>query len=76
MAEPLKNRFGPQVPTRIAAMVTAAHPSFPTRAFVRDALAGYEPLDLMARARHIATALHAIEVEDTLVKIMKEAAAA
>ncbi len=59
MAEPLKNRFGPQVPTRIAAMVTAAHPSFPTRAFVRDALAGYEPLDLMARARHIATALHA-----------------
>lgn len=58
MAEPLKNRFGPQVPRRIAAMIADVFPAFPAKEFVRDALAGYEPLDLMARARHISGALH------------------
>ena len=57
MAEPLKNQFGPDVPRAIAAMVTAVHPAFPGRAFMRDALAGDEALELMPRGRHIAKAL-------------------
>ena len=58
MAEPLKNHFGADVPKAIAAMLQAAHPPFPTKAFVRDCLAGFEALELMPRGRHIAQALH------------------
>lgn len=57
MAEPLKHRYGPEVPTRIAAMIGAVSPAFDTRAFLADALAGYEALELMPRAGHIAEAL-------------------
>jgi 3-methyladenine DNA glycosylase AlkC len=57
LAEPLKNRFGPEIPKRIAAMIAKVHPAFDSRAFVAEALAGYEPLDLMARGRKIAHAL-------------------
>ena len=58
MAEPLKNHFGADVPTTIAAMLQAAHPPFPTKAFVRDCLTGLDALELMPRGRHIAQALH------------------
>lgn len=57
MAEPLKNHFGPDVPAAIASMVAQVHPSFPVKPFMRDALAGYEPLSLTERGRHIARAL-------------------
>ena len=57
MAEPLKNHFGPDVPRAIAAMIAAVHPPFPAKAFVRDALKGYDALELMPRGRHIALAL-------------------
>ena len=57
MAEPLKNHFGPEVPQTIAAMIAAVHPPFPARAFLRDALHGYDALELMPRGRHIAQAL-------------------
>ena len=57
MAEPLKNRFGADVPKRIAETSVAAHPKFNTRGFIAAALDGYEALELMPRARHIATAL-------------------
>lgn len=57
MAEPLKNRYGPEIPARIAAMIAQVHPAFPRQAFLRDALAGYEALELMPRGRHIARAL-------------------
>lgn len=57
MAEPLKNRFGADIPARIAAAITAVHPGFPREAFVEQALAGFEPLDLMARGRHLAQVL-------------------
>jgi 3-methyladenine DNA glycosylase AlkC len=57
MAEPLKNQFGADIPRRIAGMVAAVHPDFDTGAFLRDALAGYEALELMPRGRHIAAAL-------------------
>jgi 3-methyladenine DNA glycosylase AlkC len=57
MAEPLKNSFGPEIPRVIAGMIATAHPDFPSRAFLKDALNGYEALELMPRGRKIAQAL-------------------
>ena len=57
MAERLKDLYGPEVPVRIAGMIADVHPSFPTDAFLRDALDGFEDLELTPRARHIADAL-------------------
>ena len=54
MAEPLKNRFSADVPRLIAAQISAVSPNFDTRAFMRDTLNGYDALELMPRARHIA----------------------
>lgn len=59
MAEPLKNFFGPTIPTRIAGMIAAVHPRFGRDAFVADALAGYDELELMERGWKIAHALRA-----------------
>ena len=58
MAEALKNHFGADVPATIAAMVSEVHRDFPAAAFVRDALSGFDELELMTRGRHIARALH------------------
>lgn len=57
MAEPLKNRYGPEIPRRIAAMISAVYPGFPGDAFVSEALAGYGNLNLMQRGKKIAQAL-------------------
>jgi len=57
MAEPLKNQFGADVPRAIARMISAVHPSFNSKAFVRDTLVGYEALELMPRGKKIAQAL-------------------
>ena len=57
MAEPLKNHFGADVPQAIAAMVAKVHSPFPVKKFTRDALAGYEPLSLTERGRHITRVL-------------------
>jgi 3-methyladenine DNA glycosylase AlkC len=57
MADSLKSKYGPEVPRRIAEMIARVHPVFPTRAFVEQALRGYEDLELLPRARHIARAL-------------------
>ncbi len=57
MAEPLKNHFGVDVPSAIAAMIAAVHPSFPVKKFTRDALTGYELLSLTERGWHIARTL-------------------
>ncbi len=59
MAEPLKNHYGPEIPRRIAREVARVHPAFPAPAFLRDALDGYEALELMPRGRKIARALAA-----------------
>lgn len=59
MAEPLKNSFGTDVPRRIAGMIQDVEPAFPVAPFLEQALAGYDELELMDRARHIAVALHA-----------------
>jgi 3-methyladenine DNA glycosylase AlkC len=57
MAEPLTSQYGPEIPRRIAAMIERVHPGFATRAFVAQALRGYEELGLLPRARHVARAL-------------------
>lgn len=57
MAEPLKNQFGPEVAEGIAAQIQRVYRVFDGRAFLRDVRRGYEPLNLMARGRHIAHAL-------------------
>ena len=54
----LKDQYGAEVPTRIAAMIRAVHADFPVEAFLADALEGYDALELMARAHKIAEALH------------------
>lgn len=57
MAEPLKNRFGAEVPRRLGAMLAAVDATFDAERFVADALRGYASLNLMERGRHIAHAL-------------------
>jgi 3-methyladenine DNA glycosylase AlkC len=59
MADTLKSQYGPEVAERIAAMIGRVHPTFATRAFVAQALEGYEALELLPRARHIARAMAA-----------------
>lgn len=59
MAEPLKNRYGRDVPVTIARMVARVHRAFPEAAFIRDALSGYDALELMQRGRQIAACLRA-----------------
>jgi 3-methyladenine DNA glycosylase AlkC len=57
VADALKNKFGMDVPRRIGATVRAVHRSFPLERFVREVARGYDALELMPRARHIARAL-------------------
>jgi 3-methyladenine DNA glycosylase AlkC len=57
MADPLKTFFGDRVVRSIAADIAAVHPAFRSKAFVTDALAGLEDLELVARGGHIAEAL-------------------
>ncbi len=64
MAEPLKDSFGPDVPRRIARMISSVYPDFRSSAFVRDALDGYGDLELTPRAWQIARALRAHLPED------------
>lgn len=59
MAEPLKNQFGADVPRRIGGQIAAVSKTFDNAAFLRDTLDGYEALELMPRARHIARQLRA-----------------
>lgn len=58
MAEPLKNHFGPEVAHKIAGLISATYLAFPADAFLRDALHGYEDLELMPRGWHLARSLH------------------
>lgn len=64
MAEPLKNSFGAEIPNTLARMIATVHAEFPARAFVDDALDGYESLELMPRGRKIAQALRAALPQD------------
>jgi 3-methyladenine DNA glycosylase AlkC len=59
MAETLKSFFSPELVRRLAADVARAHPAFPVRAFVKDACAGLDRLELLDRGKHISRALAA-----------------
>jgi 3-methyladenine DNA glycosylase AlkC len=59
MAEPLKDSFGLDVIERLATMIAAVHPEFPTAHFVAAANAGFLDLELTPRAHHITQALAA-----------------
>lgn len=58
MPEPLKNQFGLEIAHQLAAMLTKSDPSFDTPAFIYAVSQGYDSLELMPRAWHIADALH------------------
>lgn len=57
MAEPLKHHFGPPVVRELARQIAAVWPAFRARAFVADALDGFEALELMPRGVHLARVL-------------------
>ncbi len=57
MAERLRDRFGPEVPDRIAQMLRVVLPDFDVPGFTSTALADYDQLELTQRARSIAEAL-------------------
>lgn len=78
MAEPLKNQFGPNIPKKIAAMIAAVYPAFNSSSFIRDALDGYEPLNLLARGKKIAHALqrHLPADYPNAIKILVESSGA
>ncbi|MFM2120187.1 MAG: hypothetical protein RL722_1655 [Pseudomonadota bacterium] len=57
MATALKDRFGADVPARIADMLQAVHPAFDRAGFITESLAGYDALELTPRAWQIAHAL-------------------
>ena len=59
MADTLKTFFSLSLVRRLAADVARVHPDFPARAFLRDACAGLESLELLDRGRHISRALGA-----------------
>ena len=57
MAGQLKTFFSPSLVRRLAADLARVHGSFPASRFVKDACAGLDDLELLARGRHIARAL-------------------
>jgi 3-methyladenine DNA glycosylase AlkC len=59
MPEPLKTFFSTTLVRRLAADVGGVHPTFDARAFIAQASAGLDDLELLDRARQIARALGA-----------------
>lgn len=58
MAEPLKTQFGRDVPQRLAAEIAGEYPTFDAAGFLRDALEGFDALELLDRGRHLGRVLH------------------
>ncbi|GAA3940742.1 DNA alkylation repair protein [Litoribacillus peritrichatus] len=54
MAEPLKHRFGPEIPEKISAMIVEVYPEFTVNDFLEFCLSDYQALELKARALRIA----------------------
>jgi 3-methyladenine DNA glycosylase AlkC len=57
MGEPLKTFFSKPLVQRLAAEIARVEPGFPSRAFVEQASAGLDELELIDRGKHIAAAL-------------------
>lgn len=64
MAEPLKHHFGDRIPKTLARQIAAVWPAFRSKAFLADALEGYDALELMDRGRHLARVLRRHLPED------------
>lgn len=58
MPTPFKDQIGEATATRIAGAIAAVEPAFDREAFVADAVAGLDALELKARIAHVAVALH------------------
>lgn len=58
MAAPLKDSFGRGVIQRLSSEIAAAYATFDRRAFERDAVRGFDALELLDRGRHLGTVLH------------------
>jgi 3-methyladenine DNA glycosylase AlkC len=58
VGDALKTFFSRELVARIARSIAEVFSEFPAKAFVRDACAGLDGLELLARGRHIADALH------------------
>ncbi len=58
MAEALKAQFGVPVVRRLAKEIAGVYKRFDRKAFERDALDGFEALELLDRGRHLGTMLH------------------
>ena len=58
MAPPLKLQFGAPVVERLATEISAVYSAFDGGAFRRDALHGFEALELLDRGRHLGAALY------------------
>lgn len=69
MAEPLKNHFGPGVPSRIGDMIERVHPDFDREAFLSRTLVGFDNLEIMDRARRISAVLAETLPSDRAVAI-------
>ncbi|NQU37233.1 MAG: DNA alkylation repair protein [Actinobacteria bacterium] len=54
----LKDRLGPAVPVHIGGWISGVDPAFRADLFIADATAGLDDLELLARARHVAHAMH------------------
>jgi 3-methyladenine DNA glycosylase AlkC len=57
MADQLKTFFSPALVRRLAGDLARVHPAFPAKAFIWQACAGLEALELLDRGRHISRAL-------------------
>jgi 3-methyladenine DNA glycosylase AlkC len=57
MAESLKTFFSTALVRRLAGDIERVHPTFPSRAFIKDATTGLETLELLDRGKHITRAL-------------------
>ena len=57
MAEPLKTFFSPALVRRLAAEIALVEPGFPSRAFIKQATASLDELELLDRGKQIAVAL-------------------
>ena len=57
MAEPLKNHFGPQIAQSLGDILQQVYPAFDRSTFLREALVGYDDLELTPRAKQVAHAL-------------------
>lgn len=72
MGEPLKTFFSPAFVKRLAFAVAEVHGDFSSRAFMKDATAGLDELELLDRGKHIATALSK-HFDETLADRIRQA---